>query len=214
MHLEAWTGVVAPSGTGIRTVVVPPRRRGLVLALVAGGLMLVGGAFVVGRNLGNPPPAPEVRTPPVPVPAPAVAPAPQQLQPPSQALPEPEAAVAQPPVEAEPPRPPVKEKVPARSSKKRVSLEAADVQRVVLRNRARIMACFEQYKRDLPANEGDVQMRFTIYSSGKADAATQGALATRPVGRCLEKQVERLRFPQHRDKEVTLVLPFGYHVTR
>jgi serine/threonine-protein kinase len=229
VHLEARPSVVpAPSGSGIRTVVAPPpRRRGLVLAIVAGGLMLAGAAFVVGRNLGNAPSAPVVPPPPAlqaapPSPAPepppspttpAPAPAPEaavapasQLQPPAQAIAEPEAApVAQ---------PPVKEKVPARSSKTRVSLEAADVQRVVLRNRARIMACFEQYKRDLPADEGDVQVRFTIYSSGKTDAATQGALAARPVGKCLERQVERLRFPQHRDKEVTVVLPFGYRVTR
>jgi hypothetical protein len=85
---------------------------------------------------------------------------------------------------------------------------------VVSRNRARIMTCFEQFKRDLPSDRGEVQVRFTIYSSGRPDAATQGPLASQPVGKCLEKQVERLRFPAHKDKEVTVVLPFGYRVTR
>ncbi|WP_257454258.1 protein kinase domain-containing protein [Archangium lipolyticum] len=223
-HAEARTSAVPVQPvTGTRTVVMAPRRRGLLVAAVAGGLLLAGVAFVVGRNVGNAPSAPVAPPPPasvIPVAPPPSTPAPEasgvpaaQLQPPFQAVPESEAAGARPPDEAEP-RPQVKEKTSTRSPKTRVSLEAADVQRVVLRNRARIMACFEQYKRDLPADEGDVQVRFTIYSSGKADAATQGALATRPVGKCLEKQVERLRFPAHRDKEVTVVLPFGYRVTR
>jgi serine/threonine-protein kinase len=133
---------------------------------------------------------------------------------------EPSAQVTQPSPETAPlvPEPPPSEpppaKEPVRTAKARVTLEASDIQRVVTRNRARIMTCFEQFKRDLPADEGDVKVRFTIYSSGRAEASTQGPLAAKAVGRCLEKQVARLRFPAHRDKEVTVVLPFGYRVTR
>jgi serine/threonine protein kinase len=232
-YSEGRTSVVpSPSGTGIPTVQpARSRRGGLVAGILAGCLLLAGGAFVVGRKLAPPPsnpvppPAPTEPAPASPgaaSPGGAVAPAAvaeaqpsAQLQPPegTTPAPTPEATVAaQPEPRAEPPPPQVKPS--ARSSKTLVSLEAADIQRVVSRNRARIMSCFEQFKRDLPADEGDVKVRFTIYSSGKATAETQGPLADRPVGRCLEKQVARLRFPPHRDKEVTVVLPFGYRVTR
>ncbi|WNG49604.1 protein kinase [Archangium minus] len=229
---ETRTGVIPPpSRTGIPTV-QRSRRGGLVVALVASGLLLVGGAFVVGRKLApvseatpppsNPVPSASPEVPAAASPGTAVAPAAvAEAQPatqpsaPAESAPTPQAAVAVAPTEAQVEPPPPAAKASARTATKaRVSLEAADIQRVVSRNRARIMTCFEQYKRDLPADEGDVQVRFTIYSSGKADAATQGPLAKRPVGRCLEKQVERLRFPAHRDKEVTVVLPFGYRVTR
>jgi serine/threonine-protein kinase len=203
---QSWTNVVPlPSG------------RGLVMGVVAGCLLLAGGAFVVGRNVAqpsNPVPAPSP-TAPAPAPREAAVLAEVQPSPPSQPSSQTAPAAAPEAVEAPPPEraEPLPAKAPARTSR-RVSLEAADVQRVVSRNQARITSCFKRYKRDLPADPGEVQVRFTIYSSGKADAATQGPLAERPVGRCLEKQVERLRFPAHRDKEVTVVLPFGYHVTR
>jgi serine/threonine-protein kinase len=54
----------------------------------------------------------------------------------------------------------------------------------------------------------------SIASSGRVKAPTQGALAARPVGQCLETQAEKLRFPAHRDPEVNVVLPFDYTVTR
>ncbi|MCY1075567.1 protein kinase domain-containing protein [Archangium lansingense] len=236
---EARKGV-GPSRPGKNSAMAGPSRwRGIVLGVVASCLLLAGGAFVVGRNVRmtpaepvpQPAPQPVVQAapsnplpPPVPKePAPA---SPEATSPgsaaaeasPSAQVPPPaQTALAAAPEAAEAPPAAPAEPVPSKTSArtvKRVSLEAADIQRVVNRNRARIMSCFEQYKRDLPADEGQVQVRFTIFSSGKADAATQGALATRPVGKCLEKQVERLRFPAHRDKEVTVVLPFGYRVTR
>ncbi|HEX8826019.1 MAG TPA: AgmX/PglI C-terminal domain-containing protein, partial [Archangium sp.] len=238
---EGQTSVVSPvSVTGIPAVGAPARRWGLVVGVAATFLLLAGGAFVVGRNVGTTPPSPVVQTPPpsanpTPPPSPVVTPDPAapstapagtvaqtavaeaqpatQLPPPTQetlaAVP---AAVASPPAEETESPAPVKE--PARTAKTRVTLEAGDIQRVVARGRARIMSCFDQYKRELPSDQGEVQVRFTIFSSGRTEASIQGPLATQPVGRCLEKQVERLRFPAHRDKEVTVVQPFGYRVTR
>ncbi len=220
---EAGTGVVPPPPGTHSSPVGASRKRGLVLGLVAGCLLLAGGAFVVGRNVGNPPALaaqpvspPVVEAPPPPPTPPPTTEAPStlaeaqpstELQPPTPEVPapEPEAAVV------EPAPPMVKEQ--ARPAK-RVTLGAADIQRVVKRNQERAMTCFERYKRDLPSDEGTVQVDFTIYSSGKASASTQGALARKPVGRCLEKQMERLRFPAHRDKEISVVLPFKYRVTR
>ncbi|HLM47722.1 MAG TPA: AgmX/PglI C-terminal domain-containing protein, partial [Myxococcaceae bacterium] len=105
-------------------------------------------------------------------------------------------------------------KAPVRTTKARVTLEAGDIQRVVSKGQGRISTCFEQYKRDLPSDEGEVKVLLSIFSSGRTNAVTQGPLAKQPVGRCLEKQVERLRFPAHLDKEVTVVMPFAYRVTR
>ncbi|MFE8601099.1 protein kinase domain-containing protein [Archangium violaceum] len=241
---EVRTGAV-PSQPGTNGAVAGSSRwRGVVAGVVAGCLLLAGGAFVVGRKVGTapsepvaPPPAQSVvqasppSTPETPPPAhtetaPAspeaavpgsVVAAVAEAVPSSAQVPPAQTALAATPESTEAPpaeqaEPPVT-KVSSRTQK-RVTLEAADIQKVVSRNRARIMSCFEQYKRDLPSDEGNVQVRFTIISSGKANATTQGPLATRPVGKCLEKQVERLRFPAHRDKEVTVVLPFGYRVTR
>lgn len=228
---EARTGVVPPPPGTNGAMTGGSRWRGIAVGVVASCLLLAGGAFVVGRKMA-PPPQPVVQA--APPPNPVSSPVPVEPAPAPAAVPEaaaPGAAVAAvaeapPPAQTalatapEPTEAPPAEQAETPSAKtartpvKRVTLEAADIQQVVSRNRARIMSCFEQYKRELPADEGQVQVRFTIFSSGKADAATQGPLAAKPVGKCLEKQVERLRFPPHRDKEVTVVLPFGYRVTR
>ncbi|NOJ83122.1 protein kinase domain-containing protein [Myxococcus xanthus] len=100
------------------------------------------------------------------------------------------------------------------ASQKRVTLGIDDVQRVVSRGRARITTCFERYKADLPSSQGEVQVQLTIVSSGKVRAGTRGPLASSSVGRCLEAQAERLRFPPHRDQEVTVVMPFSWRVTQ
>ncbi|WP_309891178.1 protein kinase domain-containing protein [Archangium sp.] len=225
---EGRTSVVpSPSGTGIPVYVEEPRgsRKGLVVGLVATFLLLAGGAFVAGRNVGTPPAPNPVATPAPPAPSTAPAPAPavaptavaEAQQPPAQPSTQetPAAAVESavtPPPEVPEVAAPVK--TPVRTTKARVTLEAGDIQRVVSKGQSRISTCFEQYKRDLPADEGEVKVLLSIFSSGRTNAVTQGPLAKQPVGRCLEKQVERLRFPAHLDKEVTVVMPFAYRVTR
>jgi|GEM_PF-785961 len=102
----------------------------------------------------------------------------------------------------------------AATSKKLVTLGIDDIQRVVSRERARITSCFERFKADLPLTQGEVQVQLTIASSGRVQAGTRGPLASSGVGRCLETQAERLRFPAHRDQEVTVVMPFSWRVTQ
>jgi serine/threonine-protein kinase len=99
-------------------------------------------------------------------------------------------------------------------SGKRVTLGITDIQRVVSGGRSRITSCFERYKMDLPASQGEVQVQLTIVSSGKVKADTKGPLASTGVGRCLEAQAQRLRFPAHRDQEVTVMMPFSWRVTQ
>ncbi len=224
---EGRTSVVAsPSATAIPVYVEEPRgsRKGLVVGLAA-VFLLAGGAFVVGRNVGTTPASNSVVTPATPAPSTAPEPAPsvapttvaEAQPPPAQPSPQetPAAEVESPvtpPAEAPEAAAPVK--APVRTTKARVTLEAGDIQRVVSKGQGRISTCFEQYKRDLPSDEGEVKVLLSIFSSGRTNAVTQGPLAKQPVGRCLEKQVERLRFPAHLDKEVTVVMPFAYRVTR
>ncbi|MDC0714315.1 protein kinase [Stigmatella sp. ncwal1] len=194
-----------------------------VLALgTAVGLLLLGAAFTTWRFSAGPVVTARLDV----APAPASAPSPEvALEVPP--APEPSAvaaalpAVEPPPVAVEAP-PPEPEKVPsspAKASSKAakarvVSLGLEDVQRVVSRASARIANCFERHKADLPADAGKVSVRLTIASSGRVKAQTQGPLASRSVGQCLETQAERLRFPAHRDQEVNVVLPFDYRVAR
>ncbi|MHB8875918.1 MAG: protein kinase domain-containing protein [Myxococcaceae bacterium] len=94
---------------------------------------------------------------------------------------------------------------------KPVQLTIADIQKIVRRGSGAITRCFEEHKEDLPGDKGQVSVTFTIVSSGKVSAAASD-LGGKPVGRCLEAQVKALRFPAHRDKEVSLTLPFAYQV--
>jgi hypothetical protein len=41
-----------------------------------------------------------------------------------------------------------------------------------------------------------------------------GGFGGTKVGKCLEERVGKLRFPAHKDKEISLGLPFEYHVRR
>ncbi|NOK38421.1 serine/threonine protein kinase [Corallococcus exercitus] len=109
---------------------------------------------------------------------------------------------------------PTRKTVTKPAVKGRVSLGIEDIQRVVSNGRSKITGCFERYKSDLPSAAGEVQVQLTIVSSGKVRAGTRGPLASTAVGRCLETQAENLRFPAHRDQEVTVLMPFSWKVTQ
>ncbi|KFE61904.1 protein kinase domain-containing protein [Hyalangium minutum] len=226
------TGIVPPPAGAAQTAEGKPRRTGLLIGVVAGALLLLGGggfAAWKGLSKSTPPeavamPAPPVTppageptpTPPAPAVVAAVAPAP--TTPPEPATPEPETPSSEnvkPPEETED-KPGTTQKDPVtKTGKPRpVTLGIQDVERVVARGRSRIVTCFEKYKQDLPSNSGVVRVQLAIASSGRVKATTQGPLASKPVGQCLETQAERLRFPAHRDREVNVVLPFDYTVTR
>ncbi|MDQ3263022.1 MAG: protein kinase [Myxococcota bacterium] len=107
------------------------------------------------------------------------------------------------PIRKTPPRP------------KPVQLDAAAISKVVSGGTGSIMKCFESFKSELPSDQGKVLVKFTIVSSGKVSATeVQGALGSTGVGACLAKNVSRLRFPAHTDREITLTQAFGYTVQR
>ncbi|WP_245815077.1 protein kinase domain-containing protein [Cystobacter ferrugineus] len=215
-----------PSGKGGGSKVVrspmltePPRRRsrpGAWLPWAAGALALGlvggGGVLLLSRTASVPaPPVPET---------PSLAQVASRA-PESESLPD---AGTQPPVPESAGKESPRTRQAGRGSSRQASgsgrgkvpatLEVADIQRVVTRNRASYLSCFERHKEDLRADEGEVRMRFTIQASGRAETSTQGALAERPLGKCLEQKLNRLRFPAHRGDAVTVVLPLGYRVTR
>ena len=212
----------------------PPRpasRRWLMGVVGGVGLMLAGAAFVVSRPTSTPsvgevtppgpaqvaaPVTPEVPAAPVGTQAPAAGPdtAPVDTSPTpggdtvATSVTEVPATPEDAPDEG-PSRKPV-----VRGTKERVSLGIEDIQRVVSNGRSQITGCFERYKSNLPSTAGEVQVQLTIVSSGKVRAGTRGPLASTDVGRCLESKAERLRFPAHRDQEVTVLMPFSWKVTQ
>ncbi len=230
-----------PSSTSIPTVTLGPsqaapggksRRLGLILGMVGGVVLLgAGGGLVAMRELSKPPsivtapPETPLVAPPAAVPPPAAGtPETTAVTPPPSGPPvaaAPAASSEDPPAVAPPPAEEPEEKTPpppketAKTAKPRpVTLGIGDVERVVAKGRARIASCFERYKADLPADTGVVRVQLSIASSGKVKATTQGPLASKAVGQCLESQAEHLRFPPHRDQEVNVVLPFDYTVKR
>ncbi|WP_147449102.1 AgmX/PglI C-terminal domain-containing protein, partial [Corallococcus terminator] len=112
------------------------------------------------------------------------------------------------------PEEPTPRKGTVRAPKEKVTLGIEDIQRVVSSGRSKITGCFERYKSNLPSTAGEVQVQLTIVSSGKVRAGTRGPLASTDVGRCLETQAQALRFPAHRDQEVTVLMPFSWKVTQ
>jgi serine/threonine protein kinase len=238
---DSSTSVVPPPSNPAAAMVegptaVRPRRLGVIALIVSGVLAVVLGGFVGWLTLSKPPqpvavaptptPAPPVEPPPV-APTPtqpdpaltAVAPTADPTATGTVAAPPPETAPVNPPTGTEPTSTAPDEQAPpkptAKTPKPRVvTLGLAEVERVVAKGRSRIATCFERYKADLPSNTGVVRVQLSIASSGKVKATTQGPLATKTVGQCLETQAEKLRFPVHRDQEVNVVLPFDYTVTR
>ncbi|RKG96828.1 serine/threonine protein kinase [Corallococcus sp. CA053C] len=209
----------------------PASRRWLMGVVGGVGLMLAGAAFVVTRPASTggavtQPPSPPVVTKVAPTVTPEVPTAPVGAQAPTAGAdtapggesPTPAGGTVAASVTDVPPTPddgPEPSHKPAgRVTKERVSLGIEDIQRVVSNGRSKITGCFERYKSDLPSTAGEVQVQLTIVSSGKVRAGTRGPLASTDVGRCLEVQAQRLRFPAHRDQEVTVLMPFSWKVTQ
>jgi serine/threonine-protein kinase len=94
------------------------------------------------------------------------------------------------------------------------TLTVADIERVVARGQSRYAACFESHKDELPAEKGELQVRISIPSSGKARAQVQGELVASKVGGCVVAAVQRLRFPAHGDQELQVLFPLSWRVTR
>jgi len=194
----------------------PSRRAGAWKAVAAALLLLVGlggyawlrprlaggpslqppGAYV-GPGLSPPPQDPPVAAPdPLPMPPPP-------LPKPPDVIPPPDGPVASPPRRTR------------STAQPRIHLEAGDIERVVARKRDVLMQCFEQHKEDLTKDEGVTDMRFTIVSSGSVTGPkVTGDLANTAVAGCLERRIAQFKFPAHKDKELTLQLPFKYRVSR
>ena len=92
-----------------------------------------------------------------------------------------------------------------------VTLTPALIMKVVRQHTSAVSRCFEQNKEDLPSESGQLSVNFTINGSGKVSSA-KSQLSDEKVGKCVEQVVSAMRFPKHKDKEVSLTLPFSYQV--
>ena len=81
--------------------------------------------------------------------------------------------------------------------------------KVIRQNYGGLARCLSTHDKDLEGDKGQVKVRMTIASSGKV-AEAKSELADREVGRCLEAHARSIRFPAHKDKEVSFVLPVQY----
>lgn len=93
-----------------------------------------------------------------------------------------------------------------------VLLTPAVITRVVKLNQVQVMSCFQQHREELKADRGTVNVAFRILRSGQVSEA-RAELGGR-VGACLEARVKALKFPRHRDAEVSLTLPLIYELKR
>ncbi|MBX7097944.1 MAG: protein kinase [Myxococcaceae bacterium] len=191
------TKVVSPGTVAGR----PVRRRGALLLAGALGVLALGAAVAVGAVLFRPPAGGAV-DPVVPVAADAGA------------MPEPvpDAAVAAVPVAVEDAgavAPVVDAGVKAPAPSRPVVLDQKLIMGVVRRFSGKVAKCFEQFSGELPAAQGQLDVTFTIVSSGKT-VNVSGGLPGKQVSRCVEGVVKEMQFPAHRDKEVTITVPFTY----
>ncbi|MBI3182519.1 MAG: serine/threonine protein kinase [Myxococcales bacterium] len=201
---SASTMVVGAQGNAAPPAVSPPASgSGAKLKLLVG----LGAAAVVAAAVGGAVVAAKVISPPAPV----------VVAPPPPAEPSP------PPAPPNPPAEPVKEVKEEKEEPKpaepprevrRVKLDAAGVEKAMRKGRAGVMSCFETHKDELREDQGHVVVQLTIASSGRVSAAVQGAYAGTGVGRCLERQVSKVKFPPHVDKELTFGLPVRYSIKK
>jgi serine/threonine-protein kinase len=173
----------------------------LALALGGLGLALRGslGAAGIGSQPWLPPPAQPPASPEPNKPAASVEPTPPSP------VPAPSPPHAETPVPST--RPGLRADPPSHAPR---VLEASDVERVVSRGRTSMLRCFQTHRDDLPSEAARLEVRVTVLGSGRAQAQTQPPFRATPVGNCLEQEVQRLKFPSHRDKEVSFTLPLDY----
>jgi serine/threonine protein kinase len=76
----------------------------------------------------------------------------------------------------------------------------------------RLTACLRRYSADLPAQEGQIIIEVTVASSGKVSAAraTMPEVRSSGLATCLTSEATNMRFPRHRDSEVTFKFPLVY----
>ena len=117
-------------------------------------------------------------------------------------------------VRREPPGRP-KEREHERAPPKLAQLGAAEIQKILVRGRGSVMMCFEDHKAQLPAEHGQVTFGLTILGSGRVGTVgVTGDFAGSAVGRCVEQQVSKLRFPANLDSEISLNSGYEYRVQR
>jgi serine/threonine-protein kinase len=201
---------------------IPPSRRARwvwldarTAAVAAVGLALVVALAVVGR----PRPAPRAARPAVR--PPSIFPVPGTPTPPALAAP---AETPPPPVVATPREGPPPAAAPAerprRSSRPRfmpssqgpARLGGQGLQAVVARAQPRFSACFRTHAAALSTATGQATVELVVTSSGKVSSASASlpAVSAPALGRCLELEALRLRFPRHPDREIRFSFPLVY----
>jgi serine/threonine-protein kinase len=91
-------------------------------------------------------------------------------------------------------------------------LSGAALQAVVVRSHPRFVACFRQHASELSATTGQATVELTVASTGQVSSASARlpTFKAPALGRCLEEEALRLRFPRHADHEIRFAFPLVY----
>jgi serine/threonine protein kinase len=91
-------------------------------------------------------------------------------------------------------------------------LSGAVLQAVVVRSHPRFVACFRQHAAELSATSGQATVELTVASTGQVSSASARlpTFKAPALGRCLEEEALRLRFPRHADREIRFAFPLVY----
>jgi hypothetical protein len=91
-------------------------------------------------------------------------------------------------------------------------LSGVALQAVVVRSHPRFVACFRQHASELSATTGQATVELTVASTGQVSSASARlpTFKAPALGRCLEEEALRLRFPRHADHEIRFAFPLVY----
>ncbi|MBW1873359.1 MAG: AgmX/PglI C-terminal domain-containing protein, partial [Deltaproteobacteria bacterium] len=103
------------------------------------------------------------------------------------------------------------DKPPVRRPRPKLSQKM--IEKVMRRKGALLQRCADQYL--VQENLGKtvaLKLKFTIASSGRVEQAglIPASLETTGFGRCLIKRVRALKFPRHRDRNISISFPLTF----
>jgi hypothetical protein len=107
-------------------------------------------------------------------------------------------------------RVPAKGSEPPRAARLQ-ELTERDIENVTGQNRAAFYRCFEAHQKDLPSDQGQITVTFSVLGSGQVShAQVEGPFAGTQVGQCLVQRISALKFPKNASRETRLGLPLAY----
>jgi TonB family protein len=99
---------------------------------------------------------------------------------------------------------------------KKVTIDGAEVAKVIAAHMAHVRGCFEKSEREKPTTGGKVILEAVINPSGDVvDAGIKNdSMKSETFNTCLVEQVKTWKFPPARGGNATITYPFGFSGTK